>query len=191
MGDWTSGAYITSQIFVVIFYLFIAGSYFAKKRWQTLLLVIACNTSLGIAFIFLNSWVGLGLCIIAVIRDTTSAIINKYRTDEDRAKITKLDCGLLAIWVSAMVIVTAFTQDGPLCWLACFASLLFTVSIWQKSKVIYCFLGLVSTVVWIAFYIYLESVFSIVFESVLLVAIIIGTYRVVKKVVNAKNQLKS
>lgn len=138
---------------------------------------ITSNILMGLGFILLNAWVGLAMCCVAICRDVVSEILNRMRSEENRLKTTGLDWGLLAIWVTALITLTVITENGWVTWFALFATLTFTISIWQKNVLIYKILGILVGVFWIIYNIGVESVFGIFLESVLLFGVMIGLIR--------------
>jgi hypothetical protein len=174
MGDWTNITYIISQIFVICAYGLLAWTYFVKKRTLLLFIVIAANATMAVGFGLLSAWVGVGMCAIAITRDIVSALKKRKRTETDKHRITKLDCALLVIWLSAQIIVTYFTSDGFMSWFALFATATFTISIWQKNKVVYNFMGIPVGVFWVIYNFFIESLFGVLLEGVLLAAVIVG-----------------
>ena len=118
--------------------------------------------------------VAVAMCIIAIMRDITSSIIDKNRSPEDKKIITKMDWYLLALWVGLLTIATALTATGFATLFAYFATLTFTISIWQKNGFIYRLLGIFVGVFWIIYNIVVESFMGMTLESALLLFVIIG-----------------
>lgn len=174
MGDWDNPAYIISQIFIALAYLCLFATYQIKGRSLMLGITITSNILMGIGFILLNAWVGLAMCFVAICRDVVSEILNRKRSKEDCLRTTKLDWGLLLVWVAALIALTIVTENGWVTWFALFATLTFTLSIWQKNVLIYKILGIFVGVFWIIYNIGVENVFGIFLESVLLVGVMIG-----------------
>jgi hypothetical protein len=186
MGDWGSSTYIYSQIFVALAYLCLFATYQIKSRSKLLATTITSNILMGGGFILLNAWVGLAMCCVAICRDVVSEILNHKRSEQTRAKNTKLDWGLLTIWATALIALTVLTEEGWVTWFALFATLTFTVSIWQKNVLVYRVLGIFVGIFWIIYNVGVESFFGITLESVLLVGVIIGLGRFLVKL--KKNQ---
>jgi hypothetical protein len=185
MEDFASTQYIISQVFVTIAYGLLAMTYFVTKRWQQLAITITSNVSMGIGFVLLGAWVAVPMCIIAICRDITSSIINSKRPASAQMKNTKLDWGLLVLWLTMMTVATIFTQTGFMTLFAYFATITFTISIWQKNPLIYRALGVLVGVFWIIYNVVVTSVMGITLESVLLVFVIIG---LIKYCINSKDK---
>ena len=174
MGDWTSVTYIVSQIFVIAGYALLAGTYFVKRRWKLLAVAMASNAMMAVGFGFLSAWVGVATLSLALVRDTVNLILNAKRGEANKKIITKLDWWLLALWVASWTAVTAFTAEKFGDWFGYFASLTFTVAIWQKNKVVYNFMGPLISAFWITYHFIVDNFFGVVLESVLLAFIITG-----------------
>lgn len=184
MGDWGNPLYIVSQVFVIFSGLAIAISYLAKKKRNTkLFAIISANLLMGIAFGLQTAWVGLGMCGIAILRDSTSYLIDRKKTEEEKSKTTKLDLLLLMIWLSTMAVVTALTFEDALTWLGFCGTALFTISICQKNKLVYLILGLVVEGFWLGYNIHIGNLMGTILESVLFIPIIVGiiTYTIYLK----------
>lgn len=70
-----------------------------------------------------------------------------------------------------------FTYDGFLSLLSVFATMLYTYSIWQKKTSIYKILGLPIGILWIAYNIYIMSIFGIILETILTISAIYGYFK--------------
>jgi len=173
---------------MMLSYICGAATYFIRRRPLLLVATITSNILGGIiAFSLLGEWSGLGVCAVAIVRDTVSYFVNQKRKEEEKNKITKLDCLWLAVWISALIVITVFTQNGILSWFYCFGSLVFTISIWQKNLLVYKLLGLIVGVFWIIYFVYVTppNFFGIILESVLRLAVIAG---LIIYFVNAKKE---
>lgn len=174
--------YIISQIFVVLSYASLGTTYFLKNRKFILtfsLFAVICN---GFGFFFLGAWSGLAMSAFAILRNIIFMIQNKYFKTE---KITWVDWLILGVLVIVSIISAVFTYDGFFSLLSIFATMTYTVSVWQKNTTVYKVLGIFASVLWIAYGIYIMSIFSIILESALLVAESVGTikdYRAKQKV---------
>lgn len=178
--DWNSPTYLSSQVFITFAYALLAASYFITSRRKLLATTISSNLSMGVGFALLGGWVGVCMCIIAISRDITSTILSKQRKPEEQMKITRLDLWLLGLWVSLFTIATLFTANSFFEMFAYFATLTFTVSIWQKNGFIYRFLGIFVGIFWIIYNIVLKNFMGFTLESALLIFVIIGFITYIK-----------
>ena len=152
------------------------------SNWQ----LPSAATLLWGGFILLGGWVALAMCAIAICRDITSSIINAHRSEKEQMKITKSDWLFLALWSGAFTIATIFTSSGFLTLFAYFATMTFTVSIWQKNPLVYRILGIFVGVFWITYNIALSSLMGVILESSLLIFVIAGLIMFVRKTKNNK-----
>jgi len=139
-----------------------------------LIVVMASNIAIIVSYGLISAWVGLGVCAVAVCRDSASLILYLKRKPENRNKTTKLDYGLIALWMTTAFVVTLFVHEGFLTWFAFFASFIFMISIWQKNPLVYRILGVLTACCGIIYKIAVQSLFGIILESCLLAAIIVG-----------------
>jgi len=174
IGDWGSAQYITSQVFVSIAYALLAMTYFITSRGKQLATTITSNVTMGIGFILLGGWVAVSMCVIAICRDVVSSIINARRSQEERRNLMRSDWWWLGLWISLFTIATALTADGFASLFAYFATMTFTISIWQRNGWIYRFLGIFVGIFWIIYNLYVQSFMGMTLESVLLIFVIIG-----------------
>lgn len=178
--------YIISQIFVVLSYASLSTTYFFKNRKFILLfslLAVICN---GFGFFFLGAWSGLAMSVFAIVRNIVFMIQNKYFKTE---KITWIDWLILGILVVVSIVSAVFTFDGFFSLLSIFATMTYTISVWQKNSTVYKVLGIFASILWIAYGIYIKSIFSIVLEAALLIAETIGTVKAYKE--KQKNKIET
>ncbi len=178
-------AYIISQIFVCLSYALLGITYFLKNRKFILcfsLLAVCCN---GLAFFFLKAWSGLAMSAFAILRNVVFLIQNRNGKSD---KIKAIDWVILTGLVAVSVVSAVFTYDGIGSMLSVVATLTYTVSIWQKNPLVYKILGLAASILWIAYGIYILSIFSIILESVLLIAELVG---IIRHKLKEKQQVKT
>ena len=78
-------------------------------------------------------------------------------------------------------ICAAFTFEGFLSLFSIFATMVYTYSVWQKNIKVYKFAGILVSVCWITYNLYVKSVFGVILESALLICTIIGCIREVRR----------
>ena len=61
------------------------------------------------------------------------------------------------------------------------ASIIFTISVWQKNIKVYKILGLISSVLSLVYYIYIASIFAIILEVVLFIFMLVTSIIYFKK----------
>lgn len=170
--DWSMISYILSQIFTIIMYGLLALTYYAKDRKKVLIINFLSLVANGIAYIFLNAWTGLAMCVVALIRNIIFLIDEKK--NGKRESINRTDVIILVILYVISIISAILTYDGFLSLLSVFATALYTFSVWQKKTNVYKLLGIPVGILWILYNIYVKSIFGIILESILLICSISG-----------------
>ncbi len=176
--EWTL-AYILSQIFTVITYGLLGATYYAKDRRNILIINFLSIIANGVAYLLLSAWSGLAMCVVALIRNIIFLVDEKKNGKRD--KINKTDVIILIILYAISIISAIFTYEGFLSLLSVIATMLYTLSVWQKKTNIYKLLGIPIGVLWIAYNVYVMSIFGTILETVLLICSTTGYFLEVKK----------
>ena len=164
--------YILSQIFTIITYLLLGITYYAKNRKTVLILSFLSVTANGIAYVFLNAYTGLAMCVVALIRNVIFLVDEKKNGKRDY--IDKKDIVILVVLYLISIISTFFTYTDFLSLLSVIATMLYTYSVWQKKTEVYKFLGIPIGLLWVFYNIYIKSIFGIILETILLICSITG-----------------
>lgn len=179
-----TATYIISQIFTIITYILLALTYYAKNRKTVLIISFLSIVANGIAYIFLNAYTGLAMCIVALVRNIIFMI--DERKNGKKEKNDKRDIITLIILYTISIVSAIFTYDGFLSLLSVFATMLYTYSVWQKKTNIYKLLGIPIGILWILYNIYINSIFGIALETILLICSTTGYILEMKKVEKKK-----
>ena len=166
--------YIISQIFVIISYGLLSITYFSKNRKKVLLINFASIVANAIAFVLLGAWSGFIMSIVAMLRNII------FLSRKNNKNIEFIDWIILLIFLVISVVSAVYTYEGIFSLFSIFGTMIYTYSVWQKSTVIYKVLGIPTSVCWIIYNIYVDSIFGIVLETLLLVSEIIGIKKVRK-----------
>jgi hypothetical protein len=170
--------YIISQIFVILGYTVIAFSFFTKNRKLILLYSTAAVVCHATSYAFLLAWTGVAMNIIALGRNVTFQIQNKYKKSSETTKSDWIVLGsIIAVSTTAWIL----TYDGILSFFALSGTLIYTYAVWQKNAKVYNILAIIGSIQWIVYYLFVFSVFGIILECVMLVAETIGTIRYFKQ----------
>lgn len=167
--------YILSQVFIIISYLLLMLSYQAKSRKNILVLSNISIVANGISYVFLQAYTGLAMCFVALFRNIIFMVDEKRNGKSE--EISKKDIIILAVLYLISLVSTVFTYDGFLSLLSVFATMLYTYSVWQKKTTIYKILGLPIGILWIAYNIYIMSIFGIILETILTISAIYGYFK--------------
>lgn len=172
-------AYIASQVLTVIMYILLGITYQIQDRKKVLIINVASLIVNAIIYILLNAYSGMSMCVVALIRNFIFLIDEKKNGKSD--KISKKDIGILVLIYIACGICAAFTFEGFLSLFSIFATMVYTYSVWQKNIKVYKFAGILVSVCWIVYNLYVKSVFGVILESALLICTIIGCIREVRR----------
>lgn len=97
---------------------------------------------------------------------------------------------VLILVLVAIGVVTVFTYEGPLSLLSVAATVLYEISIWQKSTKVYKFMGIPVAFCWMAYNGFERSIFGVICELAMFVASIVGYMREVKARKKRKRRAK-
>ena len=170
MFNWTL-EYTISQILIVIVYILICTTYFLTKRRKILITNIIAHIFQAGSFLLLDGFTGVAMNIVYVIRDSFFAIDESNRKNSN---LNKRDYIILTIFILIILILTIFTYSGWGSLLSVVATIISTIAIWQKNTKYYKLLGIPVSMAWLGYHIFLQSIFAIVLESILLISTITG-----------------
>lgn len=164
--------YILSQVFTILMYVLLAITYYVKNRKTVLVISFLSLVANTIAYILLKAYSGLAMCVIALVRNIYFLMDEKKNGKQD--EITKKDIFVLVILYIISIISAVFTYEGFLSLFSVFATMLYTYSVWQKKTSIYKLCGIPVGILWVAYNLYVKSVFGVILEGILLVSSSIG-----------------
>ena len=167
--------YIISQVCTIIMYALLGITYQVKARKKLLILSIFSNAFQGIAYLLLNAKSGFVMCVLAILRETAMMFISDKINNEKTSKNAYL--GVIIVFYIGVVISAIFTYEGIFSMLSILATVIYTYSIWQKNEKIYKALGTPVGICWIAYNIFVKSVFGVILESIILICSIVGYVR--------------
>lgn len=170
MINWTL-EYTMSQVLIVIVYILICITCFLKNRRKILITNIIAHILQAGSFLLLNGLTGVAMNAVYVIRDSFFAIDEKNRKNNS---LNRRDYLILSIFVIIILIFTIFTFSGWGSLLSVVATIISTIAIWQKNTRYYKLLGIPVSMAWLGYYVFLQSIFAIILESILLISTIAG-----------------
>lgn len=124
------------------------------------------------------------MCIITLIGNVIFFVDEKK--NGKRETINKTDIIILIILYSISIISAIFTYEGFFSLLSVLATMLYTLSVWQKKTKIYKLLGIPVETLLLLYNLYIISIFGVISESILLICAITGYWLEIKK--NRKNK---
>lgn len=171
--------YIISQVFTILTYGLLAVSYYGKSRKSVLIISFLSVVANTIAYILLNAYTGVAMCIVALIRNIIFLIDERKNGKSD--KIYKKDIVILIILFAISIVSAVFTYNGFYSLLVVFATMIYTYSIWQKKTSIYKILGIPTEFLFVLYNIYIKSIFGVILETILMICSITGYILEMKK----------
>lgn len=170
MFNWTL-EYTLSQILIIIAYILICITYFLRSRKSILVIDIMAYISQAISFFLLNGLTRVAMNFVCIFRNVFFVV-----DDRDRKSnvLNKRDYIILSILIMIIVVLTMFTYNGFGSLLSVFATILSTISVWQKKTKYYKLLGIPVSMTWLGYHIFLKSIFAIILESILFVSTVTG-----------------
>ena len=158
-----STTYILSQVFVCLCYLCLELTYVIKKRTLILCFGLAALVFNGIHYSLLQAWAGVGVVCIAIIRNILFLIQQKIKALD---KYVVDDWIILVFLMIISAITAVWTYDGFLSLFSILASVIYTISVWQKNIKVYKILGIISGILSIVYFAFIKSTFGMILESI-------------------------
>lgn len=174
-----TATYIFSQIFFMINYIVLMVTYQIKNRKAIVLLNLTGCLSMLVAYILLKAYAGLAMVFISIARNIIFMIDEKINGKNDVT--TKKDYIIMFVLLTACVLCAIPTYESIWSLAAIIATMSYTISACQKNIKVYRWMGIISGLSWVIYNIYIQSIVGIVFELVLLIAVIVGLVRIYKK----------
>lgn len=168
--------YIISQIITILYFAVLSLSYLLKDRNKILIANFAAHIGQTVAMAMLNGYTGAAMSLIMILRDLT-LIIQEAKKSKGKDINKKIDILILIITILLIVVLTIFTYNGPLSLLSVVATLITTFALWQKDVKAYKLLGIIASILWLAYNIFIISIMGIILESILLICSIIGYFK--------------
>jgi len=163
-------AYILSQIFVCLCYVFLGLTYVTKKRNWILYFCLIALAFNGAHYLLLKKWAGFGVVCVAVIRNILFLVQQKIKALDKYI----IDDWIILIFLLIISIMFAFfTYKSPFDLFTIAASIIYTISVWQRNIKAYKILGIISSLLNIIYVVYIRSLFAIILESVFCIALIV------------------
>ena len=103
---------------------------------------------------------------------------------------TKKDIIILAVLYVITILLSVFTYNGLPSLFSVLGTFLYTYSVWQKNTNTYKLLGIPTSISWIAYNIYIKSIFGGILESIVLICSGIG-YLLAKKKTSKQGEEES
>ncbi len=167
-----TATYIISQIFAILMYALLASTYYLKNRKAVLTINILSMVAQAISFICLKAYTGLAMDIVAIIRNIVFMIDEKKNGKSEQN--TKKDVIILVALYLITILLSIFTYNGLPSLFSVFGTFLYTYSVWQKNTNTYKLFGIPTSMSWIAYNIYIKSIFGGILEGIVLLCSGVG-----------------
>lgn len=164
-----TNTYIISQIFTIFGIILLGSSYLRKNKEEILILGILSSICYGGHNFLLGAITGVAMNIVTIILNLWLYI------NEKNKKRTSLKF-LITICIIT-IILGSISYQNIFSLLPIVASLLFTYSIWQNNNKVYRWIGLITSILWVSYNMYLRSVFGIITEIILLGFKVLGVIK--------------
>ena len=158
-----TATYIISQILTLILYSFLGISYLQKNRNKVLILNIIVDILHIVAMFLLKGYSGAAMGLVSLYRDIFLLIYSRKKNSKNR------DIFILITSVILIIISSFVTYNGIFSMLSIVATLITTFAIWQKNVKYYKFFGIISSLLWILYNVFVFSVVGIVLESIIFI----------------------
>ena len=126
--------------------------------------------------------------ILAILRNIN--FLADEKKNGKKTVNTVNDLFKLGILYLISIIFAIFSYNGILSLLSVAATMLYTYSVWQTKTLIYKKCGIFVSILWIAYNIYIMSLFGIILESILLIFSTTGYILAQKKEKNVDAKIK-
>ncbi len=167
-----SFTYILSQILTVVEYGLLGLSYLAKSRKAVVILDIASMATGIVVFLLLGADLGMMMSVVILLANFYY-LWDESKHGKQKRYFTR-DYVVLAVVLAAIGVLAFLTYDGPASLLSVAATVLYEVSIWQKSTKVYKFLGIPVAFCWMTYNGFVQSIFGVVCELVMFITSIVG-----------------
>lgn len=154
--------YVFSQIFAVLAYLMMVLTLYTRKKILILIFTLIDCIMFAMQYLLLKAYVGMAINLVAMVRCAW------FYIEEKCGKSKNIFSLLLFLVLTAVASIFGF--DTWVETFALLAGLLFTYAIWQNSIILYRFLVLFCSCLWIAYNTIHMSIFGVVGESIVVLA---------------------
>lgn len=170
--------YILSQILVLISSIFIAASFFSKKKKDVTILCVLYCIFYSVHYLLLGAYTGMFMSLISASRNI---LFYRYAKKNMNNKFITL------IFFSSFAIITGiYSYQDLFSFISILANILSTYSIWQDNINKYRLYAIPVSFCFIVYAVHINSIFSLVIELILLIIEIISVMGI-----NCNNNFRS
>ncbi len=159
-------SYIVSQICAIVAMILFGMTYLVKDKKVVLILAIMFSILYGTQYLLLNALSGFLMNMVSIIRNIWFYINAKKKKKNNIIVLITLI--VITIILGSISLKSVFSMFSIL------ATIIYTYSIWQDEIKVYRWLSIPTSISWIIYNIYSNTLFGIISESILLIIEIIG-----------------
>lgn len=180
--------YVLSQVFVCLCYVFLGLTYVTKKRNLILYFCLIALVFNGLHYSLLKAWAGVGVVIVAIIRNIIFLIQQKIKVLDKYV----IDDWIILVFLLIISVIFAFiTYDTIFSLFTIISSILYTISVWQKNVKVYKIMGIIGSLLSIVYFIYIHSIVGIILEIMMCSVSIVFTVIYIKNERKEKLEIKN
>lgn len=168
-----SFGYISSQIIIIIAYVFYALTYILKGRTKLLVLSFVFLIGVMISNFLLGAFTGFAMTVFSIVRNLI--LMAREKSKQSPKKNNKTDVWIFIGFYILIFAIAIVTYNGFYSLFSVFPTLLYTFAIWQKNQKVYDFLGIPISGCWIIYNLSIISIFGVILETLILLTILIST----------------
>lgn len=163
-------AYYISELFVLLAYACLGITYLIKNKNYIFLLSTCSVLCFSTAYILVSAWSGFVMGLIGIARNLSFFFIDK----KDYNKKSLLKNLTLIMTFLAMIICSVFTFNGVLSLMSVVATGFYTFAIYNESGKSYKIFGILASLCWIIYNIFIRLYLSVFFEFIMVVCGVVG-----------------
>lgn len=172
-----------AELFVLFSYTLLGITYLVKSRNKIFVLSTISQAGFVVSYILLSAWSGFAMGLIGLARNFALFGLSKKET-----KPKFWNNFTLAATFVLMIICSIFTFNGFLSLMSVAATGFYSIAIWNENGKFYKFFGILASICWIIYNIFIKLYLSIFFESVMVICAVVGLLK--NKKVHINNEIK-
>lgn len=184
--------YIISQVFTILAYVFLGVTYLTRKKNLILIFNAISTICFTISYIFLFAWSGVKMNTISLLRNLLIFLVAKFTSNSKNWKLFTLVtiCGLIMVDLVLCFTINKgiFALNSVFDVVPYIATIIYTFAIWVEKGKLYKIFGVLSSVAWIVYNIFIHTLFGIILEAVMVICAIVGLVKHRKDDIKDMNQ---
>jgi hypothetical protein len=153
-------AYFISQILVVLGMIFLGLTYISKDKRAILILCILSCSMYSLQYLLIGANTGMFMTLLGVFRAVYFYFDDKH--------LKKKNLSSLLVLICSYVIFGVISYDGFISLFPVIASIIYTYSVWQYNLLVYRWMAVPVSLLWIIYNISVPTLFGTITECILL-----------------------